>query len=417
VKLPAPRPATLEASIGAFCTVLRQEHGFALGPGELNLALQAVRAVGIGQPARFRHALQAVCCGRAEQLPVFALAFDRHFLTAAGARPTRQDEQPPMNFGWDAPPAEAVPEDDLDEQKTKDRQTASRSLQADHQPGHDEPESSSAPGPSHHNPEADASEDAPGQQAVRAQASGQHGSDAAPDLDGLPADFRQAARSFLRHLKLRPARRWKPAVRGTRLDFRRTLRSALATEGEPLRLRWRGRPPHTATVVLLLDASRSMDDHARTALAFAAALTRCSRRVHTFSFSTGLEDLTQPLNALALKPTTVVQTLPPLHAAWGGGTRIGASLLTFLREHGDRLLGGQTLVLVVSDALEVGDTAPLAQAARELAHRSAALVWLNPLAASAQFQPTSRGMAAVFPHLTLLTHADSAAEYAALRVR
>lgn len=100
-----------------------------------------------------------------------------------------------------------------------------------------------------------------------------------------------------------------------------------------------------------------------------------------------LADLIPASTQMALRPIVSPRTLPPLHAAWRG-VRIGASLQLFLQGHGDRLLHPHSVEVIVSGALEVGDTGPLARAARELARRSAALVWLNPLAGSPRFQPT-----------------------------
>ena len=405
-------PATLDASIRTFCAALRREHSFALGPGETLLALQAVRAVGVSQVRQVRAALRAVCCSRAEHLPVFDLAFDAHFLRSAGPRPVRQDAQPPVNLGWNPPPAASRQDDSgppgVPEQ-SKVRPVTQRRPADD--PDADEPDDSGAAGPSRHDPDAQGDPDA--QQVVRAAASGQQEAGAVPDLHAeTDAAYAQAARTFLRHLHLRPARRWTPAVRGAKLDPRRTLRAALGTDGEAIRLYWRSRPRRGATTVMLIDASRSMDDHATDALHFAAALTRLSQRAHTFSFSTQLRDLTPELVQQGNKPLT----LEPLRATWGGGTRIGVNLQAFLRDHGDRLLSPSTLVMIVSDGLEVGDTSPLSGAVRELARRTAALVWLNPLAAHPAFAPSTRAMQAALPHLTLLSHASAPAEYAALRM-
>ncbi|GGJ69728.1 vWA domain-containing protein [Deinococcus aquiradiocola] len=397
----APRAATLDASVRAFCTVLRDRHGFPLGPGDTLLALQAVDAVGLARPGPVRAALRAVCCARAEHLPIFDEAFDRHFLGGRGAAPTRQDDLPETNFGFPSPPDPDVARDAPD-----GRSGEQRTLTPGTRPGEESGETGS--GPARHAPAGDEA-DTDGGEAARAQASAETGDGHAPDAARtLDRAYDAAAREFLHHLRLRPQRRLTHAARGTRLDPRRTLRAALATEGEAFRLYWRARAPRRAKVVLLIDASRSMDAHAQDALRFAAALSRRTHAAHTFSFSTGLHDLTPDLQA--------GRDLPPLRAAWGGGTRIGPNLQAFLQAHGDRLLGPGTIVVIVSDALDVGDTAPLAHAMSELARRSAGVLWLNPLAAHPGFQPTARGMVAALPHLTLLAHADTHAEYAALRL-
>ena len=55
---------------------------------------------------------------------------------------------------------------------------------------------------------------------------------------------------------------------------------------------------------------------------------------------------------------------------WGGGTSIGASLRAFLR-HGERHVTRETLVLIVSDGLDVGEPEVLRNAMREFRRRSA----------------------------------------------
>src|SRR5262249_13334175 len=51
-----------------------------------------------------------------------------------------------------------------------------------------------------------------------------------------------AARALVRRVQVGPSRKWRPAVKGTRFDLRRTLRTSLQTGGEPLAVRWLTRP-------------------------------------------------------------------------------------------------------------------------------------------------------------------------------
>ena len=86
--------------------------------------------------------------------------------------------------------------------------------------------------------------------------------------------------------------------------------------------------------------------------------------------------------------------------AWGGGTNIGASLREFLQRHGERHVGRDTLVVILSDGLDVGEPDMLRAAMRELHRRSAGVVWLNPLLETPGYEPTSRGMVAAWPFIT-----------------
>jgi uncharacterized protein with von Willebrand factor type A (vWA) domain len=94
---------------------------------------------------------------------------------------------------------------------------------------------------------------------------------------------------------------------------------------------------------------------------------------------------------------------------WDGGTRIGESLKVFLDRYGHGGLARGAVVVLCSDGLEVGDPELLrAQMARlaRLAHR---VVWLNPLKASASYEPLARGMQAALPHVDVFASGHSLA--------
>jgi uncharacterized protein with von Willebrand factor type A (vWA) domain len=85
---------------------------------------------------------------------------------------------------------------------------------------------------------------------------------------------------------------------------------------------------------------------------------------------------------------------------WGGGTSIGASLRSFLQLHGERHVTRDTLVVIVSDGLDVGDPDILRDAMREIRRRAAGIAWLNPLLDTPGYEPSARGMAAARPFIT-----------------
>jgi uncharacterized protein with von Willebrand factor type A (vWA) domain len=219
----------------------------------------------------------------------------------------------------------------------------------------------------------------------------------APELPRVESAWRDAARSFVRRLHLGLSRRWRPAGRGRRFDLRRTLRTSLQTGGEALSPRWLRRPRRTPRIVLLVDGSRSMSVYARTALQMAVALASATMRVEVFTFSTRLQRVTTEVRRAAAGE---VRHLDHLHHAWAGGTTIGACLRDFLRRFGDRMVGGDTVVMIASDGLDVGVPDMLRDAMRELHRRSAGVVWLNPLLVTEGYEPTAAGMSAARPYIT-----------------
>jgi uncharacterized protein with von Willebrand factor type A (vWA) domain len=227
----------------------------------------------------------------------------------------------------------------------------------------------------------------------------------APELPPVDRAWRDGARSLVRRLHLGLSRRWRPASRGRRFDFRRTFRAAVQTGGETLSPRWLRRPRRAPRFVLLIDGSRSMSAHARVALQMAVAVASVTMRIEVFAFSTGLQRVTDEVRRAAAGER---RHLDDMHHAWAGGTSIGACLRDFLRRFGERLLGRDTVVMIVSDGLDVGAPDLLREAMRELQRRAAGVIWLNPLLETEGYEPTAVGMGAAGPYITTFASVNDA---------
>ncbi len=198
---------------------------------------------------------------------------------------------------------------------------------------------------------------------------------------------------------LRRTRRVEPARRGA-LDLRRTLRRSLRTGGDPVDRAWRRRRVRPRRLVLLLDVSASMADYTRALLLYAHAALHSDRRCEVFCFGTRLTRLTRAL--LADEPDEALERAAALALDRDGGTRIGEALKAFLDEYGHRGLARGALVVICSDGLEVGDPALLGEQAERLARLAWRVAWLNPLKGHPAYEPLTRGMRAVLPHLDVL---------------
>jgi uncharacterized protein with von Willebrand factor type A (vWA) domain len=211
---------------------------------------------------------------------------------------------------------------------------------------------------------------------------------------------------LLLKLATRRGRRYRPARKGRRPDLRRSFRSALAHHGEMLRLARRSRRVERPRVVLLCDVSGSMERYSRFLVRFLLSAGR-GRDVETFVFGTRLTRLTRRISR-----SSVDEALGALSADvpdWSGGTRIGRCLRSFLDEHGRRLLGRRTVVVILSDGLDRGDVEVLEHAMRGIARRSRRVIWLNPLAGSPDYAPEARGMKAALPFVDELAPGHSLA--------
>jgi hypothetical protein len=170
---------------------------------------------------------------------------------------------------------------------------------------------------------------------------------------------------------------------------------------------WRARIKRRPRFVVIVDGSRSMGSRAQVALQWTTALASATRNLEAFTFSTALERVTcDVLRAAGGEP----RRLPPLHHAWGGGTSLGACLHEFLRRYGGRLLGPETVVIVASDGLDVGQPGTLRDAMARLHRLTAGIIWLNPLLETEGYEPTAQGMRIARPYVTTLAWVAEAAD-------
>jgi hypothetical protein len=210
----------------------------------------------------------------------------------------------------------------------------------------------------------------------------------------LAAMERLLARLALR-LAVRRSRRLVPTRTRGVTDLRRSFRRAVGTGGELLSLARRERAVEEPRLVVLCDTSGSMDPHARFLLSFVLSLRRVARRAEVFAFNTSLTRLTPWLS-----PGRIGPALDRLAAAvpdWSGGTRIGESLAAFVEEYLDDAVDARTVVVILSDGLDRGDTALLEGAMRAIRARARKVIWLNPLMGDSRYEPAARGMRAALP--------------------
>ena len=239
--------------------------------------------------------------------------------------------------------------------------------------------------------ERDAGEDRPGTYS----AVGERGVVAASS--GGEAVSEATIRRFERALATLAGRRFGVSPSGDRVDARRALRESMSTGGVTVTLPTRERTETAFRTCVFVDVSRSVLDAVdrRFLLSVLDALVSDGRSTRVFFFDTDVRDVTAAFASSRGDPATA---LARAEVAWGGGTRIGSSLAT-VRGRWPDAVDRRTVTVVVSDGLEVGEVAELEDTAAWLSRRSRAVLWLNPLATSAAWEPTCRGMAAVEPYV------------------
>jgi len=202
---------------------------------------------------------------------------------------------------------------------------------------------------------------------------------------------------FVPEAPARASRRLCSDWRGS-VDVRRTVRSALSRDGDPERIYRVSPKQRRRRRVLLIDVSGSMARYSEVFLRLGHVLVAAyPRTTEIFTLGTRLTHITRPMREVPVEAalTRVSSAIPD----WQGGTRLGDQLKAFLDSWGQRGMARGADIVIASDGLECGDCTLLfeqMERLRRLAHR---IVWCNPHKSTLDYEPISRGMRAVLPHV------------------
>jgi len=363
-------PEAVLAPVSALLAELRAG-GVRVGVGELLAAHRALAAVDPASRRECFFALRAALCASRAELEAFAAAFDRVF----GFAPEHPEDNPLAELGHVLRPT--VPRVGV-------------------------PFAGEAPGGEELHPVPAAwSED----EHLRHK-------DFALYSDRERAAARRLLARVAARAPLRRSRRTRPTRRRRdEHDLRATVRASLRHGGELVERRYREPTQRPRRLVLVCDVSGSMAPYARMLLQYLQASVTARARVEAFAFGTRLTRITRELTGR--DPDRGLARAADAVVDWSGGTRIGSSLAELNRVHGRRI-GRGAVIVVLSDGWDRGEPEELeAEMARlrRCAHR---VVWLNPLAADARYEPLTRGMRAALPHVDHLLPGNTIASLEAL---
>lgn len=238
-----------------------------------------------------------------------------------------------------------------------------------------------------------------------------------PDLaEHELSDLRRLAALLRNEPPLRRSRRSRPDKSGRRVDLRASLRAAVRTGGDPVRLVHRRPRTKRRRLVLLCDVSGSMEAYARPYLQLLSGASMAGH-AEAFVFATQLTRVTRALRTV--RATRLAAEAGRAAPDWGGGTRIGIAMRTFLDGYGRRGMARGAVVVVLSDGWEAGDPELLGEQMDRLARLAHRIVWVNPRLAAPGFQPLTGGLSAALPHVdrALSGHSLSAMEEVLAAVR
>ncbi len=184
----------------------------------------------------------------------------------------------------------------------------------------------------------------------------------------------RAIRPLTRRLTARLARKRKLHSRG-RLDFRKTMRSSLATGGVPVEPRFRRLRPSKPDVVLLCDVSGSMATFARFMLQFVYAMSTQFSRIRAYAFIDGIDEVTSYFGP-GVDFETAMRRLgdEARVVAFDGHSDYGHALERFWEVRG---LTPKTTVIVTGDA-RTNYRDPRPEVLAGIAEEAKAVYWLNP---------------------------------------
>jgi uncharacterized protein with von Willebrand factor type A (vWA) domain len=203
--------------------------------------------------------------------------------------------------------------------------------------------------------------------------------------------------AMARELATRMSRRKKAGIKAHVIDPGRTMRRSLRYGGEVMELVRRGPKLGKTKMVVLCDVSGSMDIYTTFLIQFLYGLQNGLRGIETIVFSTRLTRITPLLRRRNI--AAALQLISETVQDWSGGTKIGACLHEFNMTMAANMVTSKTLVIIISDGWDTGDTAVLDSAMAQLRRMALRVIWLNPLLGSANYQPLCKGIQTALPYV------------------
>lgn len=150
-------------------------------------------------------------------------------------------------------------------------------------------------------------------------------------------------------------------------------------------------------MVLLCDVSGSMDVYTKFLLQFLYGVQNGLRGVETVVFSTRMSRITSLLRRRHID--AALDLIGNAVQDWSGGTKIGQCFKEFNDKMAPNMVSSKTLVVIISDGWDTGDTTVLDAEMARLKSRSHRIIWLNPLLGNPGYQPLCQGMHTALPYI------------------
>ena len=186
--------------------------------------------------------------------------------------------------------------------------------------------------------------------------------------------LRDVIARLVRKLKDMAGLRYAARARGI-LDVKRTLRAAARTQGIPLALKFRRKPPRKGRIVVLCDVSGSVWSSARFMLTMLYALQDCFDRVKSFVFIDEPVEVTPYFDDFVIE-RALEKVLHCPDVAYGASTDYGRTLRLFAARHMDTINKKTTVIVIGDGRTNYGN--PEEGILETIRARSRRVIWLNP---------------------------------------
>jgi len=200
----------------------------------------------------------------------------------------------------------------------------------------------------------------------------------------LPHDSEQLDRliePLQARLRRKLIQRYRRSPAAPRIDLRESIRRAMGTGGELIRLQTRTRKTVMPKVYILVDVSHSMETHAQFFLRMARSFCQVMS-ARAFVFHTSLIEVTELLKRNSGR---VQEKINSVAFGFGGGTKIASNLQRFMEQArrgsgGQRVrsLGRRDLVFVLSDGFDTDPPDQLSVSVQAIRRAGAEVFWLHP---------------------------------------
>ena len=193
----------------------------------------------------------------------------------------------------------------------------------------------------------------------------------------------------------RRSRRRKPTRSTGPIAMRRSLRRSMHTGGDLMTLLHSTPQRQPRNVVVLLDVSGSMEHYARAYLHLTRPLA-LQHRAEVFAFATTLSRITPAVRLRS--PAEAIDHVTGTVTDRFSGTRLASSLQSLLHHRTWNTTVRGAVVLICSDGWDADDPEQMERSMRRLSLLAHRIVWVNPRAAAADFEPSTGGMTAALPY-------------------